>query len=115
MHQLRLIKTIEVENVDARQTLLIFPIDFMRRHSTKHMATFQELGPDSLLVRLTGPDQPLLFKGYKLVTSNQASWASIPRPWLRNVGARIGDRLDLFTTTDPDALLLKLRKVKLPQ
>lgn len=113
MQPIHLIKTIAVENVDARQTLLIFPAGFMRRHSPKHMATFQELGPDTLLVRLTGPDQPLLFKGYKLVTSHEASWTSIPRPWLRNNGARTGDRLDLFTTADPTALLLKLRQIKL--
>lgn len=110
---LRLIKSIDVENIDARQTLLIFPVDFMRRHSPKHVATFQELSHDTLLVRLVGPDQPLLFRGYKLVTSHKASWASIPRPWLRNLGARVGDKLDLFTTTDPDALLLAFRRIKL--
>lgn len=110
MQTLKLLKTIEVENVDERQTLLIFPIDFMRRHSTKHVAQFQEVGDGQLLVRLVGPGEQLLFKGYKLVTSNEASWASIPRSFLRNVGARKGDKLDLFALPDMYTLLLRFRK-----
>lgn len=113
MQSLRLIKTISVENVDERQTLLIFPADFMRLHSTKHVAQFQEVGADQLLVRLVGPGERLLFKGYKLVTSHEASWASIPRGWLRNVGARVGDKLDLFSTPDPGTLVLRFRTVKI--
>ncbi len=105
-----LIKTIDVENVDERQTLLIFPIAFMRRHSIKHVAQFQEIGDGQLLVRLIAPGEQLLFKGYKLVTSNQASWASVPRSFLRNVGARKGDKLDLFSLPDPYTLLLRYRK-----
>jgi hypothetical protein len=98
-----------VENVDVRQTLLIFPIDFMRRHSPKHVAQFQELGDGQLLVRLIAPGEPLMNKAYKLVTSHEASWASIPRTWLRNQGARAGDKLDLFTLPDPYTLLLRFR------
>jgi hypothetical protein len=111
MTPIQIIKSIDVSNVDEKQTLLIFPIDFMRRHSPKHLATFQEVGLDTLVVRMVGPHEALVNRGYKLVTSKGASWASIPRAWLRNMGARVGDKLDLFTTADPSSLVLKHRKL----
>jgi hypothetical protein len=113
MQPLQILKSIDVQNADGRQTLLIFPVDFMRRHSVKHLATFQEVGLDTLVVRLVGPHEALVNRGYKLVTSHGANWASIPRAWLRNLGARVGDKLDLFTTADPSSLVLKFRKLTL--
>lgn len=110
MQSLKLIKSIEVEDSDVRQTLLIFPVSFMALHQPNSVAQFQELGGGQMLVRLAGPTEALLFKGYKLVTSNKATWASIPRQWLRNQGARKGDWLDLFSTPDPRTLLLQYRK-----
>jgi hypothetical protein len=107
---LRLIKSIEVEDTDIRQTLLIFPVTFMALHSPQHIAQFQELGGGQMLVRLAGPTEALLFKSYKLVTSHSATWSSIPRAWLRNQGARKGDWLDIFTTPDPRTLMIQFRK-----
>jgi hypothetical protein len=106
---LRLIKTIDVENVDVRQTLLILPAAFMKLHVAGCVAQFQEIGNNQVLVRLLGPGERLLFKAYKLVTSHEASWTSIPRGWLRNIGARQGDKLDLYETPDPKTLLLRYR------
>jgi hypothetical protein len=113
LQPIRIIKSIDVQNADGRQTLLIFPIDFMRRHGLTHLATFQEIGLDTLVVRLVGPHEALVNRGYKLVTSKGAVWTSIPRAWLRNLGSRAGDKLDLFTTADPSSLVLKFRKLTL--
>lgn len=113
MQQGRYIKTIEVEDMDRQQTLLIFPVDFVRKFQRPAVATFQELSGDELAVRLAGEGERIFYKPYKLVTSKEATWASIPRPWLRNIGARAGDKLDLWTTDDPGTLLLQYRRHKL--
>jgi hypothetical protein len=110
----RLIKSIAVENVELRQTLLIFPVDFLRHQGPKHMAQFQELAFGEMAVSLVANGEPLSFRGYKLVTSKEATWASIPRKWLRDVGARVGDDLDLYTTDDPSVLFIRYRKFALP-
>jgi hypothetical protein len=104
------IKTIAVEDVDRQQTLLIFPVDYVRRFQKPAVATFQEIARDAVAVRLAGAGERVFFKPYKLVTSHEATWASIPRPWLRNIGARVGDLLDLWTTDDPGTLLLQYRR-----
>ena len=105
------IKTISVEDVDRRQTLLIFPVEFIRRSQAKPtVATFQELSRDTLAVKLAGAGERLFNRGYKLVVCKQATWTSIPPPWLRNIGARAGDVLDLWETEDPSILLLQYRR-----
>ncbi len=110
MQPVKLLKSTPIANVDKKQTLLILPIDYMRRFSTRHAVTFQELDRTTLLVQMVAPHERAYNRPYKLVTCSGSSWVSIPMAWLRNVAARVGDRLDLYSTADPGLLLLKFRK-----
>lgn len=109
---LRLLKTIEIQDVDKQQTLLIFPADYVSRFTLQHVVTFEELAPDAMLVRMVGLHAQAFARPYKLVTCKGAVWCSVPRVWLRNVAAREGDRIDLFSTADPDVLVVKYRAVR---
>jgi hypothetical protein len=107
----KLLKTAECANVDRQQTLLILPLDYVKRFTPQHAVTFQELDRESLLISMVGPHERAFNKPYKLVENNGSFHTSVPRSWLRNTAARKGDRLDIYSTPDPDRLILKLRKM----
>lgn len=111
MQTVNLLKSAEVANVDQKQTLLILPVDYMKRFTPQHAVTFQELDRESLLITMVGPHERAYNKPYKLVANHGSYHTSVPRTWLRNVGARKGDRLDIFSTIHPDHLIVKLRKM----
>ena len=105
-----LIKTIRISNVDLKQTLLILPPKFLKQFTVEHCATFQELGVDRLGLTMVAKGERALNRPYKLVRSKGATWVSVPRNWLRNIGARTGDALDLFETENPEYLIVQYRK-----
>ena len=106
----KLLKTAEVQNVDRQQTLLVLPADYMKRFTPQHSAVFKELDRETLLLSMVGPHERAYDKPYKLVENNGCFHVSVPRRWLRNIGARQGDRLDIHSTTTPDCLVVKFRK-----
>jgi hypothetical protein len=106
-----LVKTVEVAHPDRKQTLLILPQDYVKRGSPDHVVQFKTLDRTNMLMSLLGPHDRAYDKTYRLVENNGSWHVSIPRAWLRNIGARHGDRIDVFTTSDPAFLVLQLRKV----
>ena len=106
-----LLKTSEVANVDQKQTLLVLPHDYVKRFTPQHSVTFQEIDRLTLLISMVGPHERAYNKPYKLVENNGCYHTSVPRSWLRNTGARKGDRIDIYSTPNPDQLLVRLRKV----
>jgi hypothetical protein len=105
-----LLKTSDVANVDQKQTLLVLPMDFVKRFQDLHAVSYQELPGSSLLLSMVGKTERAHNKAYKLVKNNGSWHASVPRVWLRNVGARKGDRLNIYSTLNPDLLLVQLDK-----
>lgn len=110
MQAVALLKTIEVENSDVRQTLLILPAAYLKQFPSHYKATFRELTMDSLLLSMVSPQDVSAVKSYRLVTSRGSSWTSVPRSWLQNIGARPGDRLEIWATADPTRLLIFFRR-----
>lgn len=110
MQTVTLLKTVEVSNVDQKQTLLVLPADYVKRFTPQHVVTYKELERLKLLISMVGPHERAYEKPYKLVENNGSWHASVPRAWLRNTGARKGDRLDIFSTSDPDHLIVQFRK-----
>jgi hypothetical protein len=108
---LKLIKTVTVENVDQKQTLVILPHGYMLQFSPEHKVSFKELDRGSTLLTLVGPTERAYSKLYRLVPNNGSYQVSVPRGWLRNIGARHGDLLDIYTTAHPGHLVAKLRKM----
>lgn len=106
----RLLKSISVSDSDRKQTLLILPIVFLRQFPAAQCASYQELENGLLRVDICQQGEVPSNRGYKLVTSEGATWASVPRQWLRNMGAVPGDLLDVFETDDPTKLIVKFRK-----
>src|SRR4051812_13120394 len=111
----KLLKSIDIGDVDLQQTLLVLPAHYLKQFTLEHCATFQELTPDTLSVSMVAKGQRPMNRPYKLVTRKGASWVSIPRPWLRNIAARPGDYIDLFDTADPLTLIVKYRKAVVAQ
>lgn len=110
MQPLRILKSVEIQDVSRQQTLLILPADFIKRFSEDHSVTFAELNLHTLLLKVIAPNARSLGKTYKTVRHQGSTQVSVPRWWLRNIGARHGDRIDLYSTIDPDVLLLKFRR-----
>lgn len=105
----------EVADIDSQQTLLVLPIGFLKQFTPEHKATFQELASDMLLLSMVGPDETADNKAYKLVPAHGSFWVSVPRPWLRNVGAEKGDQVFLYASDNPRELLVHFRpKSSLP-
>lgn len=109
MQTLTLLKTSTVDNVDRKQTLLVLPATYIQQFSPNHGVTFQEIAQNALMVQMVGPHEQAFNKVYRLVTHHGSGWVSVPRRWLRNVGAREGDRLDVYSTIDPKILVVKHR------
>ena len=106
-----LLKSAEVANVDQKQTLVVLPSDFLKRFTPQHSVTYRTLDRESLLISMVGPHERAYDKPYKLVENNGCWHTSVPRRWLRDVGARKGDRLDIYSTPNPDHLIVKIRKM----
>ena len=111
MQTVSLLKSAEVSNVDQKQTLLVLPADFVKQFTPQHVVTYKELDRTTLLISMVGPHERAYDKPYKLVENNGSFHTSVPRAWLRNTGARKGDRLDIYSTLNPGHLIVKLRKV----
>ena len=108
---MQLLKTVPVANMDRKQTLLVLPPTFVRGVGVGHVVSYQELDRESVALTLSGPHDRVYNRSYKVVPNNGSWHTSVPRTWLRNVGAREGDRLDVYSTTDPTCLIVKLRKM----
>jgi hypothetical protein len=108
-----LLKTVQVKNVDRQQTFMILPLQFAKAVGviSGWVAEFQQLDRESMLLTLLGPHDRAYNRTYKVVENNGSWHTSVPRTWLRNCGAREGDRLDVYSTTEPNRLIVKLRKM----
>ena len=112
-----LLKTIRVDDVDRKQTLLILPTAFLRQFTAAHCASFQELCQGALRLDISEQGERPQNRPYRFVTPKKGgTWVSVPRQWLRNMGARPGDFLDVFEDpADKRKLIVQYRRTVVGQ
>jgi hydrogenase maturation factor len=111
---LQAIQCTTIPDPDTKQPTVFLPVSVIKGVPKSYMAEWEEV--DVTLLRLTfrDPKTMAMNKRYRIVRNNTgACWTSVPRSWLRNIGARQGDELVLIK--DPlseGAYLLEYREGK---
>jgi hypothetical protein len=91
-------KIITLGSLD-KQPLLYFPSEFIEKYASAFwVVDYRNVGVRSLELRVVDPKSTRpssIFKFFKIVRHNGAVWTSVPKNWLRDIGANAGDRLEV--------------------
>lgn len=96
-----------VGDLDRAQPVLYLPREFLKQAPLDWSIEFVPRSPYQLQCTLVDPKTSSRYKRYRIVRHNSAAWVSIPRPWLRDVSARPGDRIVMTWATDHVLLTLE--------
>lgn len=106
-----MVHQIVIGNLET-QPLLHLPAVWAAQFPRHYRAEFREISVSILEMVMVEPKSPARFRRYRIVRHNSGIWTSIPRPWLRDCSARVGDLIEV--TWNATTCTLTLRRMSGP-